>query len=303
MPKPKWQLAIDQWRALSREEQKSRRLRNIPRSVASSMVFEGEPVDEKLLIKWMAIRHPEIFPEINLNNFTTARYALYRKPLPRIEDAVCIGELMRQAVTSQAKKIFGEDNIPAVFSGHGMPSGNRHGHAFYLPEDADGDGFIDHIIVHANYKFDADCLRILDQVTKLWDRKGNEWQILLENIDQASAFSSTPLLQESKKWISVTPYLHPWFRKNNFTIEDQLRRECEKRNLWSIASIDPIVTVSVGGRQRTPLYFDRFRSKRGLTQPDIQGSFWMLTFSESIQGPLALGFGCHFGLGLFRGLD
>lgn len=28
-------------------------------------------------------------------------------------------------------------------------------------------------------------------------------------------------------------------------------------------------------------------------------SFWRLTFPEPIQGPLALGFGCHFGLGLF----
>lgn len=43
----------------------------------------------------------------------------------------------------------------------------------------------------------------------------------------------------------------------------------------------------------------RFRSRRGLIQPNRLGSFWRLTFSEPVQGPLALGFGCHFGLGLF----
>jgi CRISPR-associated protein Csb2 len=46
--------------------------------------------------------------------------------------------------------------------------------------------------------------------------------------------------------------------------------------------------------------FIRFRSKRGLTQPDAQGSFWKLTFAKPIAGPLALGFGCHYGLGMFK---
>jgi len=37
-----------------------------------------------------------------------------------------------------------------------------------------------------------------------------------------------------------------------------------------------------------------------MTQPDRLGSFWRLTFPEPVQGPLALGFACHFGLGLYR---
>ncbi len=47
------------------------------------------------------------------------------------------------------------------------------------------------------------------------------------------------------------------------------------------------------------LHFHRFRTRRGLVQSDRHGSFWQLTFPEPIPGPLALGFGCHFGLGLF----
>jgi CRISPR-associated protein Csb2 len=57
--------------------------------------------------------------------------------------------------------------------------------------------------------------------------------------------------------------------------------------------------ISVGGRLRRPVHYRRFRSKRGLVQPDTRGSFWTLTFDEPISGPVALGFGCHFGLGLF----
>ncbi len=41
------------------------------------------------------------------------------------------------------------------------------------------------------------------------------------------------------------------------------------------------------------------RSRGGRTQPDRRlGSFWRLTFPEPVCGPLALGFGWHFGLRL-----
>jgi CRISPR-associated protein Csb2 len=46
--------------------------------------------------------------------------------------------------------------------------------------------------------------------------------------------------------------------------------------------------------------YRRFRNRRGLAQPDRLGSFWRLTFAEPDEGPFALGFACHFGLGLFK---
>ena len=61
---------------------------------------------------------------------TTARFALYGKPLPRIEDAVRIGEALRAVAMGQARRLLGSDNIPAELSGHDLPEGNRHGHAF-----------------------------------------------------------------------------------------------------------------------------------------------------------------------------
>ena len=58
--------------------------------------------------------------------------------------------------------------------------------------------------------------------------------------------------------------------------------------------------LTIKGRNRRPIHFYRFRSRRGLTQPDTLGRFVELTFKDPVPGPLALGFGCHFGLGLFR---
>ena len=57
------------------------------------------------------------------------------------------------------------------------------------------------------------------------------------------------------------------------------------------------------GNNREPIHFHRFRSKRGLTQPDTHGSFWRLIFDKPVPGPLALGFGCHYGLGIFKPLS
>lgn len=44
-----WIEAIEAWRRLSPEEQDAIRLRRLPRKVARSMAFEGEPVDEAML--------------------------------------------------------------------------------------------------------------------------------------------------------------------------------------------------------------------------------------------------------------
>lgn len=234
-----------------------------------------------------------------LAQITTARLALAGKPLPRIEDAVRIGELVRVAAMHKANKMTGTNGVPTVLSGHDMPEDNRHGHAFYLPEDADGDGYIDHILIHADNGLSGPALRALDRITRLWDSGGAEWQVLLEQYGSNLEIQDSQYLGEHHVWESVAPYLHPWFRKKNLTIEDQIRRECRERELPE-PELEKLPTINIKSRGRRPVHFHRFRNKRGLTQPDTQGSFWRLTFPEPISGPLALGFGCHYGLGVFK---
>jgi CRISPR-associated protein Csb2 len=97
--------------------------------------------------------------------------------------------------------------------------------------------------------------------------------------------------------------LHPWHCKKHFGIEEQIRRECRARGMSEPIKLEHVDMVDVGHQKRRPINFQRFRSRRGLHQPDRIGSFWRLTFAKPVQGPLALGFACHFGLGLFRPLD
>ncbi len=299
----------------------------------------------------------------------TARYILAGRPRPRIEDAVKIGELARVAALSRIGYAVGRDRIPPTFSGRGAGgkplNGGAHTHAFYLPEDADGDGEIDHLVIHVPAGIDADCQRALDRLVRLWleprgradaddgsaERGRQEWRLALEGFGRREAFAdASRLLDRACRWVSATPYLMPWHSKTNlnprsFRMENvekelrpaveadaitrgealrlseamrQIRRECEKRLKIRPERIDPCLegcgsvtgladagdrllpAIMVNGRPRRAAHFHRFRSRRGLTQPDTQGSFWRLTFAEPVSGPLALGFGCHFGLGLFR---
>ncbi|WP_280554641.1 type I-U CRISPR-associated protein Csb2 [Halomonas sp. 25-S5] len=230
---------------------------------------------------------------------TTVSFALLGKPLPRLEDAVRIGELMRMATMSRAKRSFGEEAVPKELTGHDMPAGNRHGHAFYLPEDVDGDGHIDHLLVHAPAGLSRQALHALDAVTRVWSRDGAEWQVVLEGYGVPAELHQSRYNGAGTDWVSVTPYLHPWHRKKHLDVQAQIRRECRERGLPEPIEITLIPDVQVGNSRRRSVHFHRFRSRRGLTQPDTRGQFCRLTFPEPVTGPLALGFGCHFGLGVF----
>lgn len=231
---------------------------------------------------------------------TTITYMLIGKPLPRVEDSVRIGELLRHAVMSIAKGQLGEESIPSILSGHGLESDGKHRHAFFLPWDGNDDGRIDRLVLHAPQGMNSQERRIVENVRKLW-RGGKEWRLAVESIGNAEAGGD--LLAKATAWESATPYLHPWHIKKRFGVEEQIRRECRERGLPEPVQMEMLPAVNVGGQRRTPIHFHRFRSKHGLTQPDRHGSFWRLTFCEPLRGPLALGFGCHFGLGLFQPVD
>ncbi|MGE0876374.1 MAG: type I-U CRISPR-associated protein Csb2 [Burkholderiales bacterium] len=228
---------------------------------------------------------------------TTVSYLLIGKPLPRVEDSLRIGELLRRAVMSEAKSRLGEDSIPPILSGHGLERDGRHRHAFFLPWDGNGDGRIDRLVLHVPNGLGLQERRIAEGLRRLWSHDGSEWRLVVEGIGGAEIGRS--LLEAAMVWESVTPYLHPWHAKKRFGVEDQIGRECRERGLPEPVQFERLDCIRVGKQVRRPNRFHRYRGKRGLDQPDHHGSFWRLTFAKPVSGPLALGFACHFGLGLF----
>lgn len=253
--------------------------------------------------------------------FTIARYLLAGRPRPRIEDAIKISELMRLATLSK----FGWENkrpkAPSVISGRGPDNRplrrGRHSHAFWLPEDADGDGWIDHISVYAEEGFNAEVRKKLDRVTRLWDGRINsegetgnegsvrqEWRLALEGFGRPEEFTDTSkLFGRSEKWVSVTPFLAAGYLKKA-GYEGEVNRLWKLREIASGSSagfvkVKLLPYIEVCGTRRRSVHFHRFRSRGREKQPDAQGALLCLSFSEPIEGPLALGYGCHFGLGMF----
>jgi len=259
---------------------------------AAQRVYYRRPVN---CLKPIALGGPRRSPDPS--PVTAIRFALYGKPLPRLEDAVKIGELARVALMYQAEKDLG--HVPALLSGHDLPHGNRHQHAFFLPEGNE-DGRIDHLFIHAPGGLAPEQLRAMQRLNRLYTRDGSEWQVLYEGNGNIEAFAQVcPYAATSRAWRSVTPYLHPWHRKKKFGVEEQIRRECRLRGWPEPETVRILPESIVGAMPRRPVHFYRFRSKRGLAQPDTTGTMVELVFSEPQAGPLALGFGCHYGLGMF----
>ncbi|MDD4932231.1 MAG: type I-U CRISPR-associated protein Csb2 [Methylacidiphilaceae bacterium] len=276
---------------------------------------------------------------------TVARFVLAGRPRPRIEDAVKIGELMRLATLAQFGWTKDEAtgrlraNAPSVISGRG--SDNRplrdadHRHAFWLPEDADGDGEIDHVVVCARVGFDQKVRGKLDRLTRLWiGRAGNfgeevdadvprprqEWRLALEGFGMPHDFrDASRLLGKSHTWQSVTPFLAAGHLKaGGYPAEIQRLLKCRKLRepieidfVRSASSNTPIenglsdkdIGICINGRLRRAIDFHRFRSRGGERQPDPIGTFLRVRFADLVEGPLALGYGCHFGLGLFAAVS
>lgn len=228
---------------------------------------------------------------------TVVRYAVYGKPLPRIEEALKVTEALRKALMARLERRL--ERIPNVLSGHDMNGSSNHRHAFYLPEP-DGAGRIAHLMVYAPAGLEPEAVSAIGELRRLYLTGGQEWELWLEGAGAPSAFSpACPVFRSSTRWVSLTPYMHPWHVKKGFGPWDQIRKECRLRGLPLPSQATRLEEIAVSSRPLRPSQFHRFRAKRGLVQPDRRGSFWMLEFPDPVAGPLVLGFACHFGMGLF----
>jgi len=242
---------------------------------------------------------------------TVARFALSCAVLPRLTDAVFIGERMRQALMAKSRGLNGSEHALPVFSGKG-PDGLRldddHSHAFYLPSDEDGDGRIDHMTVYATQGFDKHARQAIGMLKKLWGAGGHDIHTILIGIGQPQDYGGflmrdgqAPTLAQSRIWRSVTPYVltrHP--KKNGKdSPTSQVARDLLRREFPMPARIKPLDHTMINGKKVHWLEFRRLRSRGGGQLADARGFGFLIAFAEPVRGPIVLGYGCHFGLGQF----
>lgn len=79
----------------------------------------------------------------------------------------------------------------------------------------------------------------------------------------------------------------------------QLLLSCKRRGLPEVVEVELVPEYDRSGRSFRWIEFKRYR--RGVSKPVMGKSFgFKVTFKEPVMGPLALGYGCHYGLGLLR---
>ena len=223
----------------------------------------------------------------------SVRFRLTGDRLPDARIGHQVAERARRATLGRARLLYGSDGIPGALSGHDVVArapATEHRHAFWLPEDADGDGRVDHFTVHASAMSGAALAALLAADIAIFSQRERwraGWHWIGRHDDDTVP---TPLLDTAFSWVSVAPYYRPWHAKRGFSQDDMIRRECAARGL------PPLVEVELIASGAPP---PRWRWRDSAPTGNARGTAWRLLFDAPVRGPLALGYSCHFGLGLF----
>ncbi len=252
-----------------------------------------------------------------------ALYTLHNRVLPRVEDALVLGELMHLALVARS------DGHP-VFTGRaadGLPlQGHRHARVLALSRQSHG---IDTIAVTCRDGFDGPAVKALTGLTSLprTDGRasrddGDRWRLTLVGLGQAETFASThaapsalrlTALGTGQEWVTATPYVaprHPKVRRGVVVRDGVLEqaRLAWERHLarWSEdhgVEAPEVLSVDFDGPEREGRrWAGRFKRERhhghGRRGPG-HGYAVRVRLSSPISGPVSLGYAAHFGLGVF----
>jgi CRISPR-associated protein Csb2 len=266
---------------------------------------------------------------------TVVRFAVCGPVRPLLTEAVLLGERVRTLLMGCSKKVRSDANTATVFSGK-QADGTRldegHRHAHFLSEAAGGDGRISHLTIFAPSGFDAEDELAFGRLAAcgLWGKEGYDLQLVLLGIGQAADFGGlddkaghSQILGESSVWISRTPFVPPRHlkitraearvpdRRAEATIRElcglirlELARREQFASLAERVQIELLVGhnragTHLGGHFTTWLKFRRERLTGGGSKAGSFAFGFRLSFPDCVRGPIALGYGCHFGLGQF----
>lgn len=253
-----------------------------------------------------AYKRPDTLP-------TVARFAVASAVPPRLTDALFEAEKLHRSLVkwSDGAPVFtGCDEQRRPLEGHQ--------HAYILPESYGTRGQITHFTVYAEMGFDANARRALEGVRRLWGRKGHDLQLVLVGIGTPSDFAgwntragACPILLESRVWRSRTPFVATRYIRRSRNGKPQRDEnglivgspEHDLRRLLALQDLTPSIIEEIDstnlGKNTRWLEFKTNRIKKGGRRPPNSGTGYQITFDEPVQGPIAIGYGAHLGLGQF----
>ena len=250
---------------------------------------------------------------------TVARFAVASKNSPQLTDTIILADRVHAALVSLS-------NGSRIFTGcdeQGRPlQGNRHAHVLCESNNALAkgiDGEITHIIIYAPAGFESEDLRAVQDLNNVWGGDDLKIQVILLGFGQPQDFGGIdlergqcPLL--ARAWVSRTPFIptrHPKVTRAGALKRDASglqigSSEHELRRLLGLAGFpEPVLVEKVAGTilggRNIPWHALLRRRETGKGRPAANGAGYgfRIEFPLAVQGPVAVGYGAHFGMGGF----
>jgi len=251
---------------------------------------------------------------------TVARFSLSGKaPAPRLTDAITFAERIHAALVELS-------DGSATFTGcdeQGRPlSGHAHAYIFSESNLALGrgeGGEITHVTIYAPVGFGPLETSVLERLKEVCG-SGIDARLSLLGLGEPEDFGGvdarkgkSPLLAKSRSWVSRTPFIptrHPKSTRAGApkldsaglqigSPEHELRRLIDLAGLPDPSTVEPVYFTDLAGEKTGWSSFRRARSLGGGRRAGSVGYGFRIEFSEPVQGPVALGYGAHFGMGTF----
>jgi len=188
-----------------------------------------------------------------------------------------------------------------IFSGKDQkqPIKGNQGHAQFLPR-FNRKWKIYELVIYARAGFDEKAIDTLYQLFKMERSDQRHWYWTLQALGTQDTLASLGLkeLETATTWESLTPFIAPrWPKRHRDSIAEQVRVACQQVGLPEPTKVEPYYVNRQQHRQMrdVPVY----RPQQRYHQVPDKRNWLRLTFPEPVQGPIALGWNAHYGLGLF----
>ena len=238
---------------------------------------------------------------------TVVRYRIDERVCPLLTETMRIGDAFKRAAMSCYKKTNGVGSKSANLSGMSADGGYLradHSHTFYLATDDEGDRRLDHVTVMSATPFGRGELDALAAVRSV-RHDGKNLRVTYVQRGGIEDFD-LPLFGTGQRWVSSTPYVpnrHVKVRGRGDARrvidgpEEQVAREIAVRGMGTARVKRLPVRTRIPPRGGfLPVQYKTWR-KIGL--PGFGAYAMSIEFDMPVTGPIALGHGSHFGLGLF----
>jgi len=245
-----------------------------------------------------------------------ARYVVASTVAPSITQVISVADRVHDALCKCSDQSNGR---AAVFTGlvdNGKPRGD-HAHAHIFCETNGECETITNLVIWATMGFNDGACLALHRLNRIWGYGGHDIRLVLKGIGQPNDFKDCALFGPSQTWRSRTPFVstrhakrfrdgRPKMAENGWQIGSgghDLLRMLALHPHGADATIKQLDErerpFQFGNRSLRSQQFQTTRYDGNGNRGNSSGNAFSVTFSKAIAGPLAFGYGSHFGLGLF----